>query len=69
MAKKTNDAAADAAPAKSYPAFVILADDWREHRAGKVLPGDPDLLSAADVEGAKYREATALERKLGGFVD
>jgi hypothetical protein len=36
-------------------AYVILLDDWRDHKAGKVLAADPDLLSAADVEGALSR--------------
>lgn len=62
---ETASSAAEAAPL----AYVILLDDWRDHKAGKVLAADPDLLSAAEVEGAKHRVATDFERRLGGFVD
>lgn len=58
-----------AAKPRALPSHVILLVEWGRHPAGRVLAADADLLGRLDVEGVKYRAATELERRIGGFVD
>ena len=55
------------APPPSRPSHIILLDDWGRHVAGRVLAADADMLGALDVEGVKYRAATAKECRLAGI--
>lgn len=64
MARKP-DAAAEP---RALPAHVILLADWGEHKSGKVLAADADLIAALDAEHVSYRPATAQERSLAGFT-
>jgi hypothetical protein len=54
---------------RALPSHVILLAEWGRHPAGRVLAADADLVGQLDVEGVKYRAATELERRIGGFVD
>jgi hypothetical protein len=51
----------DVKPAKprALPSHVFLLEGWAGHPSGCVLAADLDLIGALDVEGVKYREATA----------
>jgi hypothetical protein len=61
----------DVKPAKprALPSHVFLLEGWAGHPSGRVLAADADLIGTFDVEGVKYREATAFERCIGGFVN
>lgn len=54
--------------ASAIPRFVILLQDWGDKIAGRVLAADHDLVATLDAEGAKWRVATDVERRLAGFV-
>lgn len=58
----------DADKSRKLPAFIKLQQDYADYRTGRVLRGDPDLLSEFDRAGVKYREATESERRIGGCV-
>lgn len=57
-----------ASPAKHSPSHVFLLERSGDRLAGAVLPAHPDVISALDLAGAKYREATAQERAIAGFT-
>jgi hypothetical protein len=66
---KSNEVSAEAGTRHSLPSYIILLAEWAGHPAGRVFHGDPDLIGKLDIEGARYREATDFERRIGGFVD
>lgn len=55
--------------ARRPPSHVILTADYGPWLSGKVLSANADLLAQLDVEKARYREATLIERRIGGFPD
>jgi hypothetical protein len=54
---------------ETLPSYIILAEPWTTHPAGKVMEAVPDLLAMLDAANVKYRPATDFERRIGGFVD
>jgi hypothetical protein len=66
---KINDAQPDTGARQPLPSHIILLADWAGHPAGRVFRGDPDLIGKLDIAGARFREATTFERRIGGFVD
>jgi hypothetical protein len=68
MTRRTRKRAVATPPAPRASHIVLLAD--AEHRrAGTVLEATDDLVARLDAAGIRYRNATAHERRIGGFAD
>lgn len=69
LSRKSASVAPARVRAESKPTYIKIESAWGNYQADSVLQSNPDLIAALDKAGVKYREATAFERRVGGFVD